>query len=116
DMLNQLHVLVKQLQAPALDASDPAVGAQITASLNSLDATHDELLGAITELGGRQNTLTLLTSSNQDVSLVNQKIEGELSRLDYAGASIDLGNYQLALQATQKTYMKINELSLFSLL
>lgn len=116
DMLNQLHALVKQLQDPALDASDPAVGAQIAASMNSLDATHSELLGAVTELGGRQNTLTLLTSSNQDVSLVNQKIEGELSTLDYAGASIDLNNYQLALQATQKTYLKINGLSLFGML
>lgn len=63
DMLNQLHALVKQLQDPTLDASDPAVGAQITASMNSLDATHSELLGAVTELGGRQNTLTLLTAA-----------------------------------------------------
>ena len=50
------------------------------------------------------------------MSLVNQKIEGELSQLDYAGATIALNNYQLALGATQKTYLKINEMSLFSLL
>ncbi|MCY1311785.1 flagellar hook-associated protein 3 [compost metagenome] len=50
------------------------------------------------------------------MSLVNQKTEGELSQLDYAGASIDLNNYQLSLQATQKTYLKINQLSLFGLL
>ncbi len=115
-MLNDLHTLVQMLKDPALDASDPAVRAQITATLDSLDATHGDLLGAVTDLGGRQNSLTLLTDSNEDVSLVNQKIEGQLSRLDYAGASIDLNNYQLALQATQKTYMKINELSLFGLL
>ncbi len=47
---------------------------------------------------------------------MNQKIDGELSRLDYAGASIDLNNYQLSLQATQKTYMKINGLTLFGML
>lgn len=111
DMLNQLHALVKNLADPAIDA-----GAQITATLASLDATHGRLLGAVTELGGRQNTLTLLSSSNEDVSLVNQKIEGELSQLDYAGASIDLNNYQLSLQATQKTYLKINGLSLFGML
>lgn len=111
DMLNQLHALVKNLADPAIDAS-----AQITATLASLDATHGRLLGAVTELGGRQNTLTLLSSSNEDVSLVNQKIEGELSQLDYAGASIDLNNYQLSLQATQKTYLKINGLSLFGML
>jgi len=107
---------VQRLQAPGLDANDPALRIQITDTLDSLDTTHGELLGAVTELGGRQNTLTLLSSSNEDVSLVNQKIEGELSQLDYAGASIDLNNYQLSLQATQKTYLKINGLSLFGML
>jgi flagellar hook-associated protein 3 FlgL len=116
DMLNDLSSLVKMLADPALDASDPAVQASISATLNSLDTTHGDLLGAVSELGGRQNTLTLLSSSNEDVSLVNQKIDGELSQLDYATASIDLNNYQLSLQATQKTYLKINGLSLFGML
>ena len=115
-MLNDLIALVKMLADPALDASDPAVRASVTATLNSLDKTHGDLLGAVSELGGRQNTLTLLSSSNEDVSLVNKKIEGELSQLDYATASIDLNNYQLSLQATQKTYLKINGLSLFGML
>ena len=116
DMLNELHGMVAMLQDPLLDVTDPAVRTQIEDTLAQLDATHGNLLGTITELGGRQNTLSLLTSSNEEVSLVNQKIEGELSELDYAGASIDLNNYQLSLQATQKTYLKINDLSLFSLL
>lgn len=116
DMLNELHGLVTTLKDPLLDASDPAVRAQIENTINQLDTTHNKLLGSVTELGGRQNTLTLLSDSNDEVSLVNKKIEGELSKLDYAGATIDLNNYQLALQATQKTYLKINQLSLFSLL
>ena len=116
DMLNELHGLVGTLKDPLLDASDPAVRAQIETTINQLDTTHNQLLATVTELGGRQNTLTLLSDSNDEVSLVNKKIEGELSNLDYAGATIDLNNYQLALQATQKTYLKINQLSLFSLL
>jgi|SRR5690554_3040023 len=114
DMLNSLHGLIAQLKDPNLDVS--AARADILATIDLLDTTHASLLGTITELGGRQNTLTLLNNSNDDVSLVNQKIEGELSKLDYAGATIDLQNYQLALQATQKTYLKINDLSLFNLL
>lgn len=114
DMLNSLHGLIAQLKDPAMDAG--TVRADILATIDQLDSTHASLLGTITELGGRQNTLTLLTNSNDEVSLVNQKIEGELSKLDYAGATIELQNYQLALQATQKTYLKINELSLFNLL
>jgi len=116
DMLNSLHGLVTMLKDPALVAGDPAVLQQISDTLNQLDASHGKLLGTVTELGGRQNTLTLLNDSNAEVSLVNQKIEGELSRLDYAAAVIDLNNYQLSLQSTQKTYLKINELSLFKML
>jgi flagellar hook-associated protein 3 FlgL len=116
DMLNELHSVVAMLKDPALDASNPAVGVQIRSTIDQLDVTHNGLLRNITELGGRQNTLGLLSDSNEEVSLVNQRIEGELSQLDYAGATIDLNNYQLALQATQKTYLKINHLSLFSLL
>ena len=115
-MLNELRGLINTLQDPALDATDSAVRQQIVDTLGALDETHGRVLGSITELGGRQNALNLLTDSNEDVSLVNQKIEGELSQLDYAGATIDLNNYQLALAATQKTYLKINEMSLFSLL
>lgn len=116
DLLNGLHALVAKLQDPALDSSDPAIQQNIAATLDLLDDSHGKLLSAITDLGGRQNTLTLLDNSNQDISLVNQKVEGDLSALDYAKASIDLGNYKLALQATQKTYLTVNGLSLFSLL
>ena len=115
-LLNELRGLINTLQDPALDATDPAVRQQIVDTLGALDEAHGRVMGSITELGGRQNALTLLTDSNEDVSLVNQKIEGELSRLDYAGATIDLNDYQLALGATQKTYLKINQMSLFSLL
>ncbi|ERH52638.1 flagellar hook-associated protein FlgL [Ectopseudomonas chengduensis] len=115
-MLNELRALINTLQDPALDATDPAVRQQITDTLGALDDAHGRVLGSVTELGGRQNALSLLNDSNEDVSLVNQKIEGELSQLDYAGATIALNNYQLALGATQKTYLKINEMSLFSLL
>lgn len=114
DMLNSLHNLIAQFKDPTLDMN--AVRDDILATIDQLDTTHGSLLATITELGGRQNSLALLMNSNDDVSLVNQKIEGELSSLDYAGATIDLQNYQLALQATQKTYLKINQLSLFSLL
>ena len=116
DFLNNLHALVGTLQDENLDVTDPATGQAIRDVINQLDVTHGNILSSITELGGRQNTLKLLNTSNEDVSLVNQKIEGDLSELDYAGATIDLQNYKLALQATQKTYLTVNDLSLFKLL
>ncbi|UUD64895.1 flagellar hook-associated protein FlgL [Pseudomonas seleniipraecipitans] len=115
-LLNQMRELVTTLQDPNLDSSDPQVGAAIRTALDTLDSTHGRLLGSVTELGGRQNALTLLNDSNEDVSLVNQKVEGELSRVDYASANIQFNDYLLAVQSTQKTYLKISELSLFNLL
>lgn len=116
-LLDDLHAVVATLQDPANHAADPAaVQAQVRALMDQLDASHAGLLAAITDMGGRQNTLTLLKDSQADMSVANQKVEGELSTLDYASASLDLANYKLALQATQKTYLQINNLSLFNLL
>lgn len=109
--LNQLHALVDQMQtAPG------TITTEISAAIGALDQIVGSLSGQITELGGRQNTLALLKDSQADVSLVNQKIEGELSSLDYAEASLDLSNYQVALQATQKSYLKLHSLNLFDLM
>ena len=111
NFLNQLHALVDQmLTTPA------AITTGIGDAIGSLDRVLASLSGQITELGGRQNTLSLLKDSQADVSLVNQKIEGELSSLDYAEASLDLSNYQVALQATQKSYLKLHSLNLFDLM
>ncbi|MDC6636535.1 hypothetical protein OEZ81_26695, partial [Leclercia adecarboxylata] len=57
----------------------------------------------------RPARLTPLRSSAASVGIKKR-------RLEYAGASIDLNNYTLSLQATQKTYLKINGLSLFGML
>lgn len=113
-ILNDIRQLVEMLENPALDPGDPAVAQRIQDTLQTLEEGHRGVTGAITELGGRQNSLTLIRDSNESASLVNQKIEGELSSLDYAKATIDFTNYQLALEATQKTYLRIHELSLFA--
>lgn len=116
DFLNRLHTITSQLTDPLFNATDPAFKTYMRESIDELDVSHRSLLGVVTELGGRQNTLRLVDEANSEVSLVNQKIEGELAQLDYAGASIDLAQYQLALQATQQTYLRIHQLSLFNLL
>lgn len=116
DLLNQMRDLVTTLQDPALDSTDPQVRQLITTTLDTLDSAHGRVMASVTELGGRQNALTLLNDSNEDVSLVNQRVEGELSRVDYASANIRFNDYLLAVQSTQKTYLKISELSLFNLL
>jgi flagellar hook-associated protein 3 FlgL len=113
DLLNDLHTLVESLKtAPA----DPATLAQLKSTLEQLDVTHGNILGAITEMGGRQNTLTLMAESNADVSLVNQKVQGDLSQLDMGGAFLEVSAYELAMQASQKVYSRVATISLFDLI
>jgi flagellar hook-associated protein 3 FlgL len=114
DLLNKLHEAVASMKDATLDPA--VVRTSITDAIVALDSSHDALLMNVTELGGRQNTLTLLANSQADISLVNEKIEGELSRFDYSLGSLELANYQMAIQATQKTYAKLTGMSLFDLL
>ena len=74
------------------------------------------MMGAITDMGGRQNTLTLLAESNADVSLANQKVQGDLSQLDMGGAFLAVQAYELSMQASQKVYSRMATISLFDLM
>ena len=113
DLLNDLHALVESLKTAP---SDPATLVQLKDTLVQLDLTHGNILGAITDMGGRQNTLTLMAESNADVSLVNQKVQGDLSHLDMGGAFLEVSAYELAMQASQKVYSRVATISLFDLM
>ena len=113
DFLNDLHSLVDSLKnAP----DDPATRQQLKDTLEQLDVTHGQMMGAITDMGGRQNTLTLLAESNADVSLANQKVQGDLSQLDMGGAFLAVQAYELSMQASQKVYSRMATISLFDLM
>ena len=113
EFLNDLHSLVDSLKnAP----NDPATRQQLKDTLEQLDVTHGHMMGAMTDMGGRQNTLTLLAESNADVSLANQKVQGDLSQLDMGGAFLAVQAYELSMQASQKVYSRMATISLFDLM
>ena len=113
DLLNDLHGLIDSLKSAP---NDPATRQQLKDTLESLDQTHGRVLGQLTELGGRQNTLSLLGNGNADVSLVNQKIQGDLSQLDVGAAFLQVSGYELSMQASQKVYTRVAAISLFDLM
>ena len=113
DLLNDLHSLVDSLKSAP---NDPATRQQLKDTLDSLDQTHGRVLGGLTELGGRQNTLSLLGNGNADVSLANQKVQGDLSQLDLGGAFLQVSGYELSMQASQKVYTRVAAISLFDLM
>ncbi|SCK17663.1 flagellar biosynthesis protein FlgL [Vogesella sp. LIG4] len=115
-LLNQLDSTIATLQSPALNISNPATQANITASLNLVDSTMNSVSAKIALQGGAQNTLQTLDGNHANVSLSNQQAALSLGQLDYGKASVELNGYTTAVQATQKVYGRVSQLSLFNAL
>tara|TARA_Y100000588_G_scaffold390977_2_gene498228 strand:- start:48 stop:947 length:900 start_codon:yes stop_codon:yes gene_type:complete len=108
NVLNQLDALIAEFENPS-----PNFQSVVDASLTSIDDTMANVLGAMTEIGGRHNNLDLMDSAHSENKLFVDKVTSDLSALDYGEASVRLSNYMVALQATQASYVKINDLNLF---
>ncbi|MGC9421845.1 MULTISPECIES: flagellar hook-associated protein FlgL [Vibrio] len=108
NVLNQIDTLISEFAAPSANFQ-----ATVDATLSVIDQTSANVLGAMTNIGGRYNNLDLLNSAHGENKLFVDKVSSDLSALDYGEASVRLSKYLAALQATQASYVKINELSLF---
>jgi flagellar hook-associated protein 3 FlgL len=115
-LLNQLDGSIDTLKTPGVNVNDPAVHAQLGATLDGLDTGLDAVNAKIASLGGAQNTLETLDSNHANVSLSNQQAILTLGQLDYGDAAVKLNGYTTALQATQKAYGQVSKLSLFNVL
>lgn len=113
-MLNQMERVLTTLQTPGVNVNDPAVRADITAAMGSLDDVIESISGRIAGLGGAQNILATLETSHANVSLSNKQAALTLGQLDYGDAAVKLNGYTAAVQATQKAYAQVSKLSLFN--
>jgi flagellar hook-associated protein 3 FlgL len=115
-LLNQLDKVIATLQSPTLDSKDPAVGAAVRATMDSVDSALSSVSGSISELGGAQNVLQTLDGNHNSLSLANQQSLLELGGLDYGTAYMNMGQLSMALQASQKAYGKVSQLTLFNVI
>ena len=109
NVINQIDRMIAEFRSPTA-----IFQAEVDNTLSAIDETLGNVLGAITTIGGRHNNLDLLDSSHSENKLFVDKVTGDLEALDYGEASVRLTNYMSALQATQASYVKINDLSLFN--
>ena len=115
-LLNTLDTAIAAMQSPTADPNNPATQADLTAGLDAMDTAINTFSLKIADLGDAQNLLQTLDDSHTNMSLSNKQATTLLNNLDYGEASIRLNGYTAALQATQKSYVKVNALSLFNLL
>lgn len=93
--------------SPTIGATGPAI----------IDGVEDAIAGVgkmRTQIGARINTTESVKQSQEDLLLANDKIIGGIRDLDYAEAVNRINKLETSMMATQKTYSKVNELSLFN--
>lgn len=85
-------------------------------ALNDIDQSMEAMLQTRTQIGGRLNTIASQNDVNSAYSFQMEKAISELKDLDFVTA-ISQFNVQLtALQAAQQSYIRIQNLNLFSVL
>ena len=99
----------------------PVVGgnsAQLTSSLNrgrnNVDRALDNILSSQASLGLRLNEIDALQSAGADLGLQYKQTLSQIQDVDYNKALSDLTLQQTYLQAAQKSFAKISDLSLFN--
>ncbi len=96
----------------------PGAGSSLTNSLNrglnNLDNALNTVLATRSSLGLRLNEIDALQTVGDDLSLQFKQTLSQLQDIDYNKALSDLTQQQMNLQAAQKTFSKVSELSLFN--
>ncbi|MGK4382248.1 flagellar hook-associated protein FlgL [Citrobacter youngae] len=116
DVLNTLMSLSKELQDPSIDPADPQVQSDLESAIDTVDNASDALNASIATIGETQNTMTMLSGAQTDITTSNDQLISQLSDLDYGPASITFTGLEMAMEATLKTYSKVSELNLFSVI
>jgi flagellar hook-associated protein 3 FlgL len=115
-----LTTLSRFSQAMRNVENNPQSKAELTKVLNNVLKGLDNAISTIAsvqgDVGARLNTLEASKDLNVDIKVYSQKVLSDVESLDYAEASTRLSMQSLVLSATQQSFVKISQLSLFSYL
>ncbi|PKG39537.1 hypothetical protein [Psychromonas sp. Urea-02u-13] len=110
DILDFMSTTIIQLNSanPDMDAVGKAHD-QLLNSLGNVSASH-------AKLGSGINNMDRLQETHIDTELFATKLEGDLKNLNFDEAAVKVDSYSLALQVSQKTFIKLSGLSMFKLM
>lgn len=86
----------------------------IASTLSNLDNAQTSVLDVTSSIGARLNTLESTRSLHIDSDLVSRDVLSNIRDLDYAEASTRLSQQTLILQATQQSFIRVSQLTLFA--
>ncbi|TGE83367.1 flagellar hook-associated protein 3 [Pseudoalteromonas sp. KS88] len=114
NILNTLTDLIAGLTDPTLSQQDYE---QVLAdAMTQLDNGKNKVSLTQAGLGGRLNTAEKITQSNSDLDVNNKASRADLVELDMAEAITELTKQETSLQASQATFGRLANLSLFDYL
>lgn len=112
-----LQSLVNSLNSNAATPSDQAqINTGITRSISEIDQALNNINQTSAKVGARLNTVTDQQNTNQSYSNGLQQTLSGVQDLNYASAISQLSQEQLALQAAQEAFAKVQGMSLFNYL
>lgn len=110
-MLNLLKSVSEQMQTPLPNST---LAADLKQLLGDVQATSSNVAAIFTDLGGKQNRLSLLSDAHTDVKIAHEQVVQDLTGLDAATSYVNIQQFTQAVQASNKSYMMISQLSLFN--
>ncbi|MHB1290726.1 MAG: flagellar hook-associated protein FlgL [Sulfuricella sp.] len=117
DMFKTLGDLITQLETPIQGGGAGATAKlanNINTAIQNFDQSLQNVLTVRASVGARMNEVDSVKSTGADLQLQYQQTLSGLQDLDYAKAITDLTRQQTSLEAAQKSFAKIQGLSLFS--
>jgi flagellar hook-associated protein 3 FlgL len=117
DLFKTISDLITALETTGSGAVEKAALANgINTALSNLDNGHDNVLRVRSAIGTRLREVDDTQSTQSDLVLQHQTTVSGLRDLDYAKAISDLTRQQLTYEAAQKSFVRVQQLSLFDFL
>ncbi len=88
----------------------------VATTLKNLENIQSSVSETVTSIGARINTLESTHMMHLDTKVVTTEVLGDIEALDYAEATTRLAAQSMVLQASQQSFIRVSQLTLFSLL
>lgn len=114
-LFRTLGDLINAIEAPvSATTGNTLLTNRLGSALANLDQAGNNVLAVRASIGSRLSELDGLGSSGEDLGIQYEKSLSRLQDLDYAAAITQLTQQQTYLEAAQKSFLKVNDLSLFN--
>ncbi|BBW92232.1 flagellar hook-associated protein FlgL [Pseudoalteromonas sp. PS1M3] len=114
NVLNTLQSLIQGLNDTALNNRE--YQQMLSDATTQLSNANEQVLFTQSSLGGRMNAVSAIRASNMAANTQNQENRANLVEVDMAEAISELTKQETALQASQATFGRLANLSLFDYL